>query len=273
MADIFDTVAEQEATGQNIATGNVATQDIFDEVAPVVEEKRNRELSFRQGKEPSAIDTFFNVFKEKPEVERVKAQNAMAMSEVFGISPSEAYDAHDAFAEAYAKQTGLALQMTPSKFYTGLALPAILTDLTLNPAGTLIGLAKFEAAGEAVSAVVNYTNGTKYKAFQKKGWADLLPEDANVVTKGAVEVVDFLSKALIAGNMFRPLDALLARKGIELPKFMTSKTIPGEYNPSDFLSNLRNFSDTKMLFRSHRQWLLDSQRTSSRNIRLLNRFL
>lgn len=179
-------------------TNKVQESDIvFDESL------KKREPGLYQAPEPTFVDKFIDIFREKPEKQRARAQNAMAMSEVFGVSPSQAYDLEPELRNSFAAQTGLALEMTPSQFYSGLLLPPIAMGLSTAPIATFIGIARFEAFGEGESAVINYIKGTKYKAFQQKGFSDFLPEDINTLTKNTVDTVDFLAKAIVSGKGFK----------------------------------------------------------------------
>lgn len=142
---------------------------------------------------------FTELFREDPEKLRAKSQNALAFSEMFNISPSQAFDLHDQISE----ELGLRQEIQTDEFLGGATLPIITAGLATNPAATIIGLAVFEAMGEGESAVINLVKGEKYQAFQKKGLKELLPEETSDLTKDVVEILDFVGKGLVAHGMFK----------------------------------------------------------------------
>jgi len=155
-------------------------------------------VSFRAGKPLSIKERFKDLFRIDFEDQRAKAANAMAYSEAFGISPSEAYRNHDAI----SKQLGGQDMPTTPELVGGLFILPITAGLIMHPVSTILGLATFEALGEAESLAISLGKNEKYKVFQKRGLADLLPEDINDLTETIVETFDFMWKLKAGKSVF-----------------------------------------------------------------------
>lgn len=175
-------------------TGGVDLSGIPD--VPVRAETKKEAGRFRleQGADPTFWQRASRFLFEDPKKERAKAANALAISEAFGISPSDAYEFHDDI----AREVGLDdMPSTPELMGTLMVLP-ITAGLMAHPVGTIIGLGAYQLIGEAENAVISAVKGEKYQFMAGKGIADLLPEQAEATTKELVESVEFAA-LLLAG--------------------------------------------------------------------------
>ncbi len=156
-----------------------------------IEDKR-----FVQGK--PAPFSIKDIFREDPAKLRAKASNAMAYSEWFNLSPSQAYEFHDEISEQLGGE-----HLTTPELIGGLLTLPIAAGLASNPVGVLLGLGTFEAIGEVESAVISFAKGENYKIFQKQGLKDLLPDDTSRMTSDIVDIMDFVGKVMVAKSAFK----------------------------------------------------------------------
>jgi len=159
-------------------------------------------------------ETFWNrlgdLFREDPKKLITKSKNALAFSEMFDISPSEAYEYHDAIGERIFGE-----KLTSPELIGGLLLLPIAGALATNPLGLLLGGATIQAVAEAESAAISLAKNKKYQVFRNRGATELLPEDTAEVTREVVDTLDFLAKIVIGGGIYRAspkLGAKIARK-------------------------------------------------------------
>jgi hypothetical protein len=166
------------------------------ETAPAITQApRTAEITV--GEPPSFLENAFSgVFGEDIAKIRAKSANAMQYAEAFNIRPSQAYELHDQISkELGGKQmpTTMELLMVPMT-------AAIVAGLASHPLTTVAALGMFEALSEAESAAISFVQGEEYKAFQRKGLVDILPEDLNSTTELAVEAVDLLWKGVVTAG-------------------------------------------------------------------------
>jgi hypothetical protein len=185
-------IAYNEAKRRGLVPGFGETP----ETAPAVtEEPRTAEI--RAGEPPSFLENAFSgVFGEDISKIRAKSANAVNYAEAFGIRPSQAYELHDQISkELGGKQmpTMVEMAMVPMT-------AAIVAGLASHPLTTVAALGMFEALSEAESAAISFVQGEEYKAFQRKGLIDILPEDLNSTTELAVEAVDLLWKGVVTAG-------------------------------------------------------------------------
>jgi len=169
---------------------------VEDEIDSSLLPGKSEGLSYVQGKPPTF--NIKDIFREDPAKLRAKASNAMAYSEWFNISPSQAYEFHDEISEQLGGE-----HLTTPELMGGLLTLPIAAGLATNPMGVVLGIGAFEAVGEAESAAISVAKGEEYKIFQKKGLKDLLPDDVSRVTSDVVDVMDFIGKALVAKSAFK----------------------------------------------------------------------
>jgi len=183
----FDTV---DFTGRETITERLEREK-REGIAPLITNAQRQAFFERSG--------INDLIREDPERLKAKAQNSLGYAEMFNIPPSQAWDLHDELSE----EIGLRQEISTEEFIGGATLPVVAAGLASNPVGALLGIAVFEAIGEGESAVINLIEGEKYKAFQKKGISDLLPEDASQLTTDVVDTLDFLGKGLLAHQVFK----------------------------------------------------------------------
>ncbi len=160
-------------------------------------DKEEEPLELRQAPPLTFWQKAKDIFREDPAKLRAKAQNALQMSEMFNISPSQAYKYHDEI----TKQLG-GEKITTPELLGGLIMGPVAMGLMAHPIGTIFGIAAFEIVSEAESLAISLVKKEEYKAFQKKGLVDLLPEDAGQITEDIVDTLDFLGKAMLAKGVF-----------------------------------------------------------------------
>jgi hypothetical protein len=163
-----------------------------------------------------------SITKEDPKVMAARAQNAIALSDMLGIRPSEAYENHDEIARELDLKDSM-----PSGFdMAGYALLyPMATAFMSHPVTAGLGLAAYQALAEAESWAISKSQDQKYRFLHNRGLSSLLPEDTNEVTRGMVDLFDILGKGAIVGGAAR------IRKPL-MEKF--TKQITTEYNlPKD----------------------------------------
>lgn len=156
-----------------------------------------------QGRPLSYGQRILRLFKEDPEKIQAKAGNALSYADTFNIPPSTAYQYHDEISKRLGGE-----KLTTPELVSRLFVFPITAGLMAHPLSTILGIATFEALGEAESAAIALGKGETYRAFQKKGLVDLLPEDVNELTKTVVDTVDFMAKGMAAKGMFEKAPGL-----------------------------------------------------------------
>lgn len=95
----------------------------------------------------------------------------------------------------YTKNLGVRTDPTTQEVVGTMILFPLAMAAIAKPAAVATGVAGFMALSEAESFVISKIQGEEYKAFQQKGLVDLLPSDANEITKDLAYLVDILWKA------------------------------------------------------------------------------
>lgn len=95
----------------------------------------------------------------------------------------------------YTKNLGVRTDPTTQEVVGTMILFPLAMAAIAKPAAVATGVAGFMALSEAESFVISKIQGEEYKAFQQKGLVDLLPSDANEITKDLAYLVDMLWKA------------------------------------------------------------------------------
>ncbi len=152
-----------------------------------------RQYRFEQGTDPTFWQRFSRSLWEDPEKGRARAANALAISESFGISPSDALEYHDEI----SKEVGLKGQPTTPELMGEVMKLPIVAGLMAHPVSTLIGLAGFQAIGEAESAIVSLVKDEKYQFMEHKGISKLLPDEADAHTKEVIDSAEFAALLLL----------------------------------------------------------------------------
>jgi hypothetical protein len=118
-----------------------------------------------------------------------KAMNILAMSHAYGVSPSFA-------AENYEALNTLRDTPEPHKFIPSIVMGAagVVALPTVPLYQMVLGIAGFEALGEAGSVVRSKIQGKPYEFGKPFSLAELAPDHANELTKTSLELLDIFAK-------------------------------------------------------------------------------
>lgn len=144
-----------------------------------------------------------DLIREDPKKLIARSQNAYAYSQMFGITPSEAYDYSDFIDEKIFGE-----ELTTPELLEGLAILPITAALASNPLGVLLGFGTFMSMAEAESAAISLTKGERYKVFQSKGISELLPDETSALVTEVVDTLDMIGKVAATGAMMKKAPAL-----------------------------------------------------------------
>jgi len=180
----------------------------------------SREPGYYRGDPRTFWSRMGDLFREDPEKLVAKAQNALAFSEEFGITPSEAYEYHDEISERIFGE-----KLTTPELIGGLMHLPITMALASNPVGLVLGVGTYMAIAEAESAAISLAKNEKYQVFQQRGLVDLLPEDISGVTREVIDTLDVIGKMAAAGGIFKTSPKIGRRIA---RKIMTEHRLPRE---------------------------------------------
>lgn len=169
-----------------------------------------REPGYYRGDPRTFWNRMGDLFREDPEKLITKSKNALAFSDAFGITPSEAYEYHDEISEKLFGE-----KLTTPELIGGLTLLPITMAIATNPLGVLLGVGTYQAIAEAESVAISLVKNKKYQVFRNRGVSDLLPEDISEVTREVVDSLDIIAKMVAARGVFKAspkLGTKIARK-------------------------------------------------------------
>lgn len=130
-----------------------------------------------------------------PEKEAAQAQNILAVAREAGIPVEDARKNY----KAIVNQIGLKVAPeTAPKLIEEMAMhfmtAPVVAGLLTNPISTGIGLAAFAALDEAENFVATKVKTGSYQAFAGQRLSDLLPEDADQLSKDSIDLLTFIAK-------------------------------------------------------------------------------
>ncbi len=136
-------------------------------------------------------------FIETPEESIAKSKNIYAISKETGIPFNKVYDNYDNF------KRELGSQPSTMEVLGGLTILPITAGMASNPVTTLIGIAGYQTLSEIENGTISIIKNIPYKFGAGKGLKDLLPENANEVTKTTADIMDFIGKGLILRGIYK----------------------------------------------------------------------
>jgi hypothetical protein len=201
----------------NSLPGEDAMYDFGDNVA--IKELWKSSLAPLKNKLTNFLAAAFPNTVETKSQKRSRAANAVAMSHIFNIPVSDAYEQHDQIAEQVGLRQGP--QNAPElalDFASGPQGMAMGGAAAIGATGVLHlarGMAEFMALLEGIRFGVSKL---KDKPFEEtKGISDLLPEDSSRFTKDLVDVIEFIGLGGVAAG--------IDKKGANMLNLLTKKTI------------------------------------------------
>ncbi len=141
--------------------------------------------------------SLFDLFRTSPEQDRVKAANAVSLSEEYGVPPSIAYEHQDEI----SRGLGLAGQPTNQEFLEKLMMFPVAGALVSHPLAALIGLSGFMGLAEAENYLVSRAKGKPYQPFAGEDFASMAPAETADPVKDLLWVADMGVKALATGGL------------------------------------------------------------------------
>lgn len=163
--------------------------------------------TIRQAEPTELLSPMSQLFRQAFTQSRGQSANIIALSEEFGVSPSEIQEDYG----KYSKEAGFDEKVTTKKLAesiaTPFAAPAIIGAIATNPVAAGVSIGTFAAFDEIEDFVITKIQDEDYKARGHKSISDLLPDDYSAAVKDTVDIIEFAGKmygAAYAGAAIAP---------------------------------------------------------------------
>ncbi len=139
-------------------------------------------------------------------------KNIDTISKKYGV-PKEVitYEDVDKNLDAYTKALEIRNSPTNADILTVAFAVPIATGLMTQTVPTILTLVGWQAISEIESLVISKSKNKPYKVFQNRGMNELLPDEANQMTRDIVGIADFLVKAVALRAVYKSSPEIIER--------------------------------------------------------------